>query len=329
MTGLHKTERDGPADEYEVAVVGGGPGGLSGALYTSRLGHDTVLIDRGGGRAAMMEDTHNVVGVPETVSGKEFLSTAREQVEAAGADLVRGYVTDLERADDGFALTASDDAYHAERVVLATGFNDVRPDPPLPRTARGLHYCLHCDAAMFEDESVYVMGHGDSAAVVAMIMLNFTDEVDLLLNGDEPTWSGDTEQQLRVHPIEVVPEEVVGVDNDEDGWLESLEFEDGTVREYRGGFAMYGAEYNNDLAEAVGAELTDDGAVVVDDHCRTSVDGLYAVGDLTPDHSQIPVAMGHGAKAGISIHYDLREFPKPIEEFESDGSAVEATGTDD
>ncbi|PSP76542.1 thioredoxin-disulfide reductase [Halobacteriales archaeon QS_1_68_20] len=311
-------------DSYDVAVVGGGPGGLSAALYTARLGHDTVVIDRGGGRAAMMADTHNVIGVPETVSGNEFLSTAREQIEDSGADVARGYVTELERDDDGFTLrTASDESYRAERVVLATGFNDVRPDPPLPRTARGLHYCLHCDAAVFEDESVYVMGHGDSAAMVAMIMLNFTDEVDLLLNGDEPTWSGDTERQLRAHPIEVIPEDVVGVTNDEDGWLESMEFSDGSVREYRGGFAMYGAEYNNELADAVGAELND-GAVVVDDHGRTSVDGLYAVGDLTPDHSQIPVAMGHGAKAGISIHYDLREFPKPVEEFEADGDAPAA-----
>jgi len=311
---------------YEVVVVGGGPGGLTAALYTTRLGHETALVDRGGGRAAMMQDTHNVIGVPESVSGNEFLQTAREQLEGYGADLVRDFVTDLQRDGDGFVLeTAGGDRYLAERVVLATGFSDERPDPPLPRTGRGLHYCLHCDAEMFLDESVYVMGHGDSAAQVAMIMLNFTDEVDLLLDGDEPTWSGDTERQLRGHPVDVVPEEVVGVTNGEDGWLESLEFADGTVREYRGGFAMYGASYNSDLAAGVGADLTADGQVVVDDHGRTSVDGLYAVGDLTPGHNQIPVAMGDGARVGIDVHYGLRTYPKSLEELAAEGAVDDAT----
>ena len=99
----------------------------------------------------------------------------------------------------------------AEYVVLATGFNDVRPDPPLPRTGRGLHYCLHCDAHMFVDQSVYVMGHGESAAHVAGIMLNFTDEVDILLRGADPEWSDETAGMLADHPIDTVHEEVTGI----------------------------------------------------------------------------------------------------------------------
>ncbi|MFB6353822.1 MAG: NAD(P)/FAD-dependent oxidoreductase [Halobacteriales archaeon] len=308
--------------QADVAVVGGGPAGLTAALYTTRLGHDTVLIDRGGGRAAMMQETHNVVGVPETVSGPELLATAREQLEGYGTELVRGYATDLDLTPDAsrrFRLELDDAAYAADRVVLATGFADARPSPPLPRTGRGLHYCLHCDAFMFVDEPVYVMGHGESAAQVAMIMLNFTDDVDLLLRGETPAWSEQTDRQLRAHPVDVVEAEVDGVENGEDGWLEALTFADGTRRAYAGGFAMYGSDYNNDLAAAVGAELNDDGTVAVDDHGETSVGGLYAVGDLTPGHNQIPVAMGDGATAGLAIHKALRPFPKPIEALEAEG----------
>ena len=87
-------------------------------------------------------------------------------------------------------------AYQADRVVLATGFDDVRPEPPLPRTGRGLHYCLYCDAHVFVDESVDVMGHAESAAHVAAIMLNFTDEVDLLTRGSAPEWSEETAEML-------------------------------------------------------------------------------------------------------------------------------------
>lgn len=306
--------------EYEVVVIGGGPAGLTTALYTTRLGHDTAVIDRGGGRAAMMLDTHNVIGITEETSGNEFLETAREQVAKYGAAFHKDFVTEVERRDDGrFSVAGNEGEYVTEKVVLATGFSDERPDPPLPRTGRGLHYCLHCDAYMFVDESVYVMGHGESAAHVAMIMLNFTDEVDLLLRGHEPEWSDETDEQLRGHPIDIVEADISGMTKGDDGWLESFDFEDGTVREYRGGFPMYGSKYNNDLADQLGCDITEDGTVAVDDHGRTSVGGVVAVGDLVPGHNQIPVVMGHGAKAGIGIHYDLREFPKSLDAIREEG----------
>ena len=307
--------------EYEVAVVGGGPAGLTTALYGARLGHETVLIDRGGGRAAMMADTHNVIGVTEEVSGNEFLATGREQVQSYGGTFERGFVTDIERTeDDRFRLSTSDTELVADRVVLATGFSDERPDPPLPRTGKGLHYCLHCDAYMFVDEPVYVMGHGEAAAHVAMIMLNMTDDVDILTRGAEPTWSEETAAQLDAHPVDIVTEDIAGVENDPDsGWLEALEFEDGTRREYRGGFPMYGSDYNTALAEGLGCDLTESGEIDVDDHGRTSEDGVFAVGDITPGHNQVPVAMGQGAKAGLAIHKELREFPRSADEIERDG----------
>ncbi|WP_423996721.1 NAD(P)/FAD-dependent oxidoreductase [Halorubrum trapanicum] len=312
-------------DEYEIAVVGGGPAGLTTALYGARLGHETVLIDRGGGRAAMMADTHNVIGVTEEVSGNELLATGREQVQSYGGTFVRDFVTDAVETDDGrFRLSTNDAEIVADHVVLATGFSDERPDPPLPRNAKGLHWCLHCDAYMFVDEPVYVMGHGEAAAHVAMIMLNMTDDVDLLTRGAEPTWSEETDEQLRAHPVEIVHEDVTGVENDPDsGWLEAMEFENGTRREYRGGFPMYGSDYNTSLAEGLGCDLTDGGEVDVDDHGRTSVDGVFAVGDVTPGHNQVPVAMGQGAKAGIALHKSLREFPRSTEEIARDGPVGE------
>jgi len=315
---------DSDTHEYEVVVVGGGPAGMTAALYSTRLGHDTAVVSRGGGRAAMMQETHNLLGVREETSGGEFLGVGQEQLEEYGCDQHRDMVTSCSRTggDDDterFRLSGNGGDYEAEMVVLATGFNDVRPEPPLPRTGRGLHYCLHCDAHMFVDESVYVMGHGESAAHVAGIMLNFTDEVDLLTRGDDPEWSDETAGVLERHPIDVVHEDVTGVQNGEDGWLKALEFEDGTVREYKGGFAMYGAEYNNGLARELGCETNDDGTIAVGDHGKTSVDGVYAVGDCTPGHNQIPVALGQGAKAGIDVHFQLRDFPRSHEELDELG----------
>jgi thioredoxin reductase (NADPH) len=297
--------------EYEVVVVGGGPAGLSAALYSVRLGHETALIDRGGGRAAMMKDVHNLVGTTEETGGMELLRFGKGQLEEYGCTVLSDRIGSAGRTDgDRVRLCGTDADYVADVVVLATGMNDVRPDPPLPRTGRGLHYCLHCDAHMLADESVYVMGYGESAAHVAAVLLNFTDEVDLLTRGDEPEWSDEADGMLDTHPIDVIHADVTGVRNGSDGWLEALEFEGGAVREYKGGFALYGADYNSGLASDLGCELNDDGTVEVDDHGRTSVDGVYAVGDLTPGHNQVPIALGDGAKAGISIHWALRDFPR-------------------
>ncbi|MXR51941.1 FAD-dependent oxidoreductase [Halovenus sp. WSH3] len=323
-------EQDAPA-EYEVVVVGGGPGGLTTALYTTRLNHDTALIDRGGGRAAMMVDTHNVIGVPEETSGNEFLQTAKDQLEYYGTDLYQDFVTDIQPSDDPntrFVVeTAGGEQFRTQAVVLSTGFSDERADPPLPRTGRGLHYCLHCDAYMFRDESVYVMGHDEGAAHVAMIMLNFTDDVDLLLRGEQPQWSDETDALVEAHPVDVIETEIESMFKEDDGWLGGFEFEDGTVREYKGGFAMYGSDYNNGLAEELGCELNDDGTVAVDEDGKTSVEGVYAVGDITPGNNQIPIAMGKGAKAGISLHMELREFPKSLDEL--DGETTTAAAADD
>ncbi|QZP37788.1 NAD(P)/FAD-dependent oxidoreductase [Halobaculum magnesiiphilum] len=335
--------------DFDVTVVGAGPAGLTSALYATRLGLDTLVVNRGGGRAAMMRDTHNVIGVTEETSGNEFLKTAQEQVKSYGGEYRRGFVEHVEAigrgggdsdsrgsgddgdvdegddgAPDGFRVDTGDEELTTRRVVLATGFSDERPDPPLPRTGMGLHYCLHCDAYMFVDESVYVMGTGDSAAYVAMIMLNFTDEVDVLLRGEEPDWSDDTAEMLENHPVDVVREEITGMNKDDDGWLESFEFEDGTVREYKGGFPMYGSDYHAELADALGLEREDSGEVAVDDHGRTSLEGVYAVGDLTPGHNQIPVAMGEGAKCGIAIHMDLRAFPRSTDDIADLGPVDES-----
>jgi thioredoxin reductase (NADPH) len=314
MTTQHGT------DSYEVAVIGGGPAGQMAALYSTRLGHRTALLDRGGGRAAMMQEVHNMIGIREETSGNELLSTGKEQLEEYGCDVHRDMITSCSTTAEGSVRLCGNSAdYEAEYVVLALGFTDIRPDPPLPRTGRGLHYCLHCDAHMFVDKPVYVMGYGESAAHVALIMLNFTDDVDILLRDDDPEWDEETADLLSNHPVDVVDEDVSGVQNGEDGWLKALEFEDGSVREYKGGFAMYGSDYSNGLARELGCDINDDGTVSVDDHGQTSVENVYAVGDMTPGHNQVPIAYGDGAKAGISIHFELRDFPREPEYIEDAG----------
>lgn len=323
---------------YEVAVVGGGPAGMTTALYTTRLGHRTTVFEKEGGRHAAVSHVHNLFGISEDVSGQQLAEHAIEQLEEYGGDIYQDSVTAIRQAgnaDSRFVVDGSHASIEAKRVVFATGFTDCEPSVPgLQRfTGRGLHYCLHCDAYTLGDGRVFVLGHDDDAARVAMLMLNFAADVDLLLDGHDPEWNDDSERKLSAHPVDRVDREVVDSFPEEkgaeDSWLGGLTFADGTDREYLGGFAMYGKEYNTALAESLGCDLKDDGAVAVDEEYETSVDGVYAVGDVTHGHNQTVVAMGDGAKAGIALHKDLRRFPYPADTLDDiENSEVPAAADD-
>lgn len=311
--------------QYDVAVIGGGPAGLTTTLYTTRLGHHTALFEQVGGRHATVENVHNLMGVSEDVSGSQLAELGIRQLEEYGADFHPDAVTAVREHDEDegrFRITTGHTSIVAERVVFATGFTDRGPDVAELEQfgGRGLHYCLHCDAYTLGDGSVYVLGHDDHAAEVAMLLLNFTDRVDLLLNGNSPSWSDETATQIRVHPIERVDAQVVDAfpeDADADRpWLGGLTFADGNEREYDGGFAVYGREYNTELAVELGCELQDDGAIAVDENGETSVEGAYAVGDVTHGQNQTPLAMADGAQAGIALHKDLRTYPIPADELD-------------
>ena len=333
---------------YDAVVIGGGPAGMTTALYATRLGHRTAVFEKEGGRHAAVTHVHNLLGVSENVSGEQLASHAVDQFEHYGGDFFLDAVESVTRvsesggdesggdADDPlFRLEATRATVDAKRVVFATGFRDRSPDvPELERfTGRGLHYCLHCDAYTLGDGPVFVLGHTESAAHVAMTMLNFTADVDLLLDGREPEWDDETDAQLRAHPVDRIDTAVVAayedetIDEDEPPWLGGLEFSDGTERDYLGGFAMYGSSYNADLAADLGCDLRDDGAIAVDENRETSVDGVYAVGDVTHGQNQTTIAVGDGAYAGLALHKDLRAFPKSLEELEArddDGGEIEA-----
>ncbi|MFD1563178.1 NAD(P)/FAD-dependent oxidoreductase [Haloarchaeobius amylolyticus] len=321
---------DHSTPSYELAIVGGGPAGLTTALYTTRLGHPTVVFETEGGRHAAVSHVHNLLGVSEAVSGRELAAHAVAQLEHYGGDFFQDAVQSVTRRDGPqFRLEAAHATVDADRVVFATGFRDRGPDvPDLERfTGRGLHYCLHCDAYTLGDGPVFVLGHTESAAHVAMTMCNFTPDVDLLLDGREPAWGDETDTQLAAHPVDRIDTAVVSayaddrIDEDEPPWLGGLSFADGTEQDYLGGFAMYGSAYNADL----GCDLGDDGAIDVDENRETSVDGIYAVGDVTHGQNQTTIAIGDGASAGLAIHKDLRTFPKSLAELEDgdDGADLE------
>lgn len=179
----------------------------------------TVDVERGSLLVGEVNRVHNLIGVSKETTGSKTTSLALDRLREYGTDYHTAFADSIrkERAEREFRVEADSLELLADRVALTTGIRD-RP-PTLnglkQYTGHGLHYCLHCDAYDLVDEPAFVFGHIEEAASVAMIFLNFTTDVDLLLNGESPTWNEEVTQQLHAHTVDIVETEAVDVTPDD------------------------------------------------------------------------------------------------------------------
>jgi thioredoxin reductase (NADPH) len=293
----------------DCVIVGAGPAGLTGALYLARFHRRFVLIDAGDPRAGWIPTSHNVPMFAEGIGGKELLARQRETAARYGAEVVNGTATRIERSGKSFVVHAETEAgsrvYTARHVMLATGADDIEPDLPDIEGAvrRGLvRYCPICDGYEVTGKKVAVIGYGDRGLGEASFIARTYDcDVTLLTLGQEMKLDAAEREKIARHGLTVVEEPVRSLRVDGDR-IEALCFAGGAEREFDTLYSALGLKVRSDLAVALGAEADEDGALCVDDHCETSVPGLYAVGDVVRALNQIVVGMGHAAIAATDIH---------------------------
>ena len=293
----------------DCLVIGAGPAGLTAAIYLARFHLSILVVDSGKGRAATIPCTRNHAGYPDGVSGKELIARMKEQAQLYGAKIIDGTVTRLERGEkDGlFCAEWGSGAQQARSVLLATGVTNRRPpmDEALhdDALARGLiRYCPICDGYEVTDKKVGVLGSGHHGVAEAVFLRGYTADVTLIAPDKAMNVSAVDRLALEGAGIETVdgPAEAVAIAQD------SI-----TVDTAEGHFTFdsvypaLGSDVHCQLADLVGAKLNDDGCVGVDAHMRTSVEGLYAAGDLVIGLDQISNAMGQGGVAATTIRNDL------------------------
>ena len=293
----------------DCLVIGAGPAGLTAAIYLARFHLDILIVDSGKGRAATIPCTHNHAGYPDGISGKELIALMKEQAQLYGAKIVDGCVTRLHRNEEAelFEAEWGSGAIQARSVLLATGVTNRRP--PMDETlhddalARGLiRYCPICDGYEVTDKKVGVLGSGKNGVAEAVFLRGYTADVTLIAPDKAMSVSSVDRLALERAGIETVdgPAEAVAIAED------SI-----TVDTAEGHFTFdsvypaLGSDVHCQLADMVGARLGDDGCVGVDAHMRTSVDGVYAAGDLVIGLDQISNAMGQGGIAATTIRNDL------------------------
>ncbi|GGE77656.1 NAD(P)/FAD-dependent oxidoreductase [Sphingomonas prati] len=296
---------------YDALVIGGGPAGLTAAIYLTRFHLDTLVVDAGKSRAALIPLSHNHAGYPEGVRGTDLLADMQEQAALYGAPVTPGAVTKLDRHADGrfFAELDGGTTLFAHSVLLATGVVNKRPpiDDDVHHEAleRGLlRYCPVCDGYEVTDRKVGIIGTGSHGMKEAVFLRSYTRDVTLI--------SPDAEHCLSDEEIAKLDElGVVRVA----GPCDRLRIEGDSliVPTPQGGLAFdsvypaLGSDIRSRLAVDVGADAGDDGCMHVDDHQRTSVPGLYAAGDVVIGLDQISHAMGAAGVAATTMRNDLAE----------------------
>ncbi|MDE3747852.1 NAD(P)/FAD-dependent oxidoreductase [Methylobacterium radiotolerans] len=305
-----------PENVLDCLVIGGGPAGLTAAIYLARFRRRFQVVDAGASRAALIPTSHNHAGFPEGIHGKALLSRMTEQARKYGAHIVHGRVTDLERRADGvFVARVGPDRIAAHTVLLATGVVDREPDlPDVPDAIqRGLvRHCGICDGYEVLGKRVAVIGHGSSGLHEALFLRTYTADITLLSLGCPLTLSRDERRAAAEAGIAVVEEAVerVVVEGDQ---VRALAMRDGECRSFDALYSALGSDARSMLVHDLGTRLDDKGCVVTDEHQRSSTEGLFAAGDVVRSLDQISVAMGQAAIAATAIHNLLRGVPSPKE----------------
>ena len=304
------------ADEaLDCLVIGGGPAGLTSAIYLGRFFRTVLIVDKGWSRAEWIPLSHNLPGFPQGVEGPVLLDRLRAQARLYGAALKFGQVDALERADDGLFVASVEGApVTARTVVLATGVLENKP--PLPHVAEAvknglIRTCPICDGYESQGKRVAVMGAGEHAAAEALFLRTYTDKLSLLLPREAEALAPDTLTALAAAKIGLIHADVASVQLGDDG-VTALSVEDGQTHRFDVVYSAFGTTSQTQLAKTLGARMDDAGRLYVSEHQETSIAGLYAAGDLVRGLNQIAVANGEAAIAATAIHNRLPKRPYRI-----------------
>ena len=296
-------------DILDCLIIGGGPAGLTAAIYLARFHLDIMVVDAGKSRASWIPCTRNVSGFPDGIKGTELLQRMRDQACKYGAKIETEFVTKLERDPESgiFTATWGSGCTTARTVLIATGVTNRRPpmDEELhdDALARGLvRYCPICDGYEVTDKRVGVIGSGSHGVAEALFIRSFTADVTLIAPDKALGLSAEDQQKLKDAGIDCVdgPAQAVAITGD----CIVVDTAEGH-HTFDSIYPALGSDTHTQLAEMIGADLSGDSCIKVDSHQRTSVPGLYAAGDVVIGLDQISHSMGEGGVAATTIRNDL------------------------
>jgi len=293
----------------DCCVIGGGPAGLTAAIFLARFRRTLVLVDGGQSRASWIPRSHNHPAFPGGINGDELLRRMRSQLAEFGARCASGTVKAVGRQPDGrLRVETEDGTFVARYVIFATGARDRLPPVAgaIEHVREGLiRLCPICDAYELIDRRIAVFGSGECGAGEALFLAAYSPDVSLVTLGEPLGLAPEDEARLRSAGLAVVTERVRRISAAADRGVQ-VDFENGGSAAFDAVYAGLGNDPQTEVARALGVELSEDGRIFTDAKQRTSVAQVYAAGDVVTGLNQIAVAMAQGEIAATDIHNAIR-----------------------
>jgi thioredoxin reductase len=294
------------AEQFDAVVVGGGPAGLSAALWLGRYRRSVLVLDAGEPRNDPAWAVHGYPGLPDPLPS-ELRRRMMQQATGAGAQLRSGEARAITGTKDDFIVESDDhETFRARRVILAYGLRDYLPDIDGIDELYGtsIFHCPDCDGPAVADSRIGVIGWDRHGARLALYLRHWSPDVTMLADGHDIELDEAVRGVLHADGIPVLPQAVARVTG-HGGNLTQVEFADGAVERLDALFFHLGSEPRCELAEQLTCELDEEGYVVVDRGQETSAPGVHAAGDITGPPHLAAIAAAEGVRAALAIHRSL------------------------
>lgn len=301
---------------YDTMIIGAGPAGMTAALYAARSNLKVALLERGiyGGQMNNTAEIENYPGYAR-ISGPELAEKMFEPLENLGVEHLFGQVEKIEDHGDFKKIITEDEVFETKTVILAPGANHRHLGVPGEEeyNSRGVSYCAVCDGAFFRDEDLLVVGGGDSAVEEAIFLTRFAKSVTIVHRRDQLRAQKLLQERAFANEkISFIWDSVVKEIKGDDLRVTSVVFENvktgqSSESDFGGVFVYVGLDPVSDFVKDLGI-CDEAGWVVTDQHMKTAIDGIYAIGDVRQkDLRQITTAVGDGAVAGQEVYKYITE----------------------
>ncbi len=314
ITGTEKTNATPQHKNYDVIVAGGGPAGVSAAIYSARKGFTVALVaEKIGGQVNETVGIENLISVPKT-TGSELAANLKQHVDEYAIDVLENRLIEQVKNIDGIktVTTSLGETLSAPALIVATGASWRRLNVPGESNyiGTGVAFCTHCDGPFYKNKKVVVVGGGNSGLEAAIDLSSIASHVTVLEFMDELKGDQILQQKLRKLPNVnlITSAETLSVEGD-GAKVTGIQFkhrQSGEVEQLSvdGIFVQIGLKANSQVFAPL-VETNRAGEILIDANCRTNTTGIYAAGDVTVvAYKQIVIAMGEGAKAALSAFED-------------------------
>ncbi|HEX7189968.1 MAG TPA: NAD(P)/FAD-dependent oxidoreductase [Thermoanaerobaculia bacterium] len=291
---------------YDAIIVGAGPAGLTCAIFLARYRRRVLVADSGQPRNAASRGIHGFIG-HHSIPPAELLARGRQEARDFGAEISDCTVEGIERVGDVFEATTTAGTFTARRIVLAYGVRDELPDIPNIRDYYGvsLFHCPDCDGYECSDKRIGIVGSGKSAAGLALKLLQWSCDLTIFMHGKPRDFDKEMTSKLLAEQITLKDERILALEG-EGGRVTTVVLDSGERVPADALFFNVGCTRQCRLAEDLGCEVSSETPnVTVDEYRQTTVEGVYAIGDLVAGAQLVITSAADGAIAAIAINKSL------------------------